>query len=134
MKHKVGLSCTPSKIIKHEVIEVTEYLVSYGGGMGGSNARFYSKKLINPKKVDSIGVELYNGEVLTIHKNFIVTERKKRILKIVSDITKHVNYHKHVCDSKHEVTYYKLNFGDDFELVNEYVSSPKLDVIERYTY
>jgi len=34
LNHNFGLTCSPSKITKTKEFDVTEILVSYGGGMG----------------------------------------------------------------------------------------------------
>lgn len=93
----VGTLCSPSKLLGTNKEIVTEVLVSYGGGMGGSNERFYGE---TTKLDGETKIETFDGKELIVNNDFIVYTRKKQIFTVLIDSTKHANYHKHVVKNR----------------------------------
>jgi len=119
---KIGLSCSPSKRISSDNFKATEILISYGGGMGGANKTFY---VINK---NGNQYTLISGEVIILNPNFIVMERQVELVEQVIDTTAHSNYSTKTCEQSILTEYYKLEYRQDYALVNEYINNDNIIV------
>jgi len=115
---KIGLSCSPSRILSHEKIETSKILVSYGGGMGGANEKHYCTKVVRDEKLWKL--TLLTGEVIEVNPEFIVEVAPRTLVKVVSDITEHRNYHSKTCKLAIETEYIGLHFGEDYAIANDF--------------
>ena len=108
-----GLSCSPSEITDTQELSVTEFLVSYGGGMGGANQTHYA---LDYKTNDDkfYVLELLNGNQIKINPRFVVSMQDKKVLRIENDVTAHTNYHKQVCKQFIIVNYYAMDKSDTY--------------------
>jgi len=109
---KIGLPVTPAKHLSLDIILATEILITYGGGVGGSNKTYYA--------IDS-GTNMndyivLNGETVFINPEFIVTKRKVRIAKVITDTTGHSNHSKVTCECSMLTRYILLKFEELYEL------------------
>ena len=129
-KLKIGLPCSPASIVKDSLLNVQAIKVSYGGGMGGSVETHYCTN-VDIKK-DYYHCTLLNGDVIKVNPTFIVDVRDRKIVKVVTDVTKHRNYHKIVC--KEHITYEHILLGYDqeYEITNGY--EPRSNVVYKDDY
>lgn len=113
-KFEIGLPCTPAKHIEREKRELKQVLVSYGGGMGGSNVTYYCTDI---KK----GTPFYhliiinkegNEEEIQVNPTFIVEIRDIKVVKSIVDITAHKNYHGDKYPTTYAVRYIRMPQGD----------------------
>lgn len=117
--YEIGLSCSPSHHVEDSTINVTEFMITFGGGMGGANKKRYATSY----KKDGIFYEitLNDGLKERYNENHIVSMIEKKLVKVVIDTTKHVNYNKHVTDETVLKTeYFLLNTNDEYKIVNRY--------------
>ena len=112
-KIQIGLPCSPSRRVSAETMKVTEILISYGGGMGGSNQTFYVTK------INGNEITLITGEVIKLNPNFIVMEKSVVLVKQVIDTTDHSNYHVKRFKKTIVTEYHKIDYNKDFEFTNE---------------
>jgi hypothetical protein len=104
----IGKSCSPSKPISDESETVKAFLVSYGGGMGGSSVSYYGKEISNSPREGFIIIETFEGDSVELNQRFVVSVKDKQIVTILSDVTEHRNYNKVVCKSAIETRRYLL--------------------------
>ena len=124
-KLTIGLSCSPSKIIKHEEITLKEVLISYGGGMGGANMTYFCTEAVKVATTPFYKLTRVNGEEKRVNERFIVEMGNVRLVKVVSDVTAHRNYRdKNATNGEKVITteYFKLEYDEEYEVVNKYVS------------
>ena len=121
MEHyKIGLCCTPAKIKNHEVIDVFEMKVTYGGGLGGSVETHYITDY-HLNSMDFFVVTFINGLKEKFNKRYVVSIKPKKVVKVVTDITEHVNYREFVTNEPQiKIIYYVLNLDDTYEVITEY--------------
>ena len=115
--YEIGYPCSPSNNISHETIKATEILVTWGGGMGGSSKRYYALS-----KNGKNEFKLLDGDTIKINQEYIVHEKKVTIIKVVTDITAHSNYHKKTCNKAIKTEYILLNFGEVPAYVDKYTA------------
>ena len=118
---KIGLPCTPSKHISHEIIPAIKVRVTFGGGMGGTNKNYYCL-VVNTRNHDFYYLTLITGEEIQINPKYIVEIKKANLVKLVTDITEHTNYHKVEVKKHIKTQYIELNYRETYDLnPNEYV-------------
>ncbi len=127
-KVKIGLTCTPSKIIDIATELIFKIKVSCGGGMGGSSWYEYAKSMSQNK--DFFEFTLHNDEVKTIGKNFIVSMQEKNMVTVVRDETAHINYREHKCTKCISTTKYCIGINDKVEQVNAYIAQRNTKSLE----
>ena len=128
-KLQIGLSCTPSHVVSHEIIKVTEVLISFGGGMGGANKTYYCT---NVQKGDPFYLlTKLNNEVKKVNPNFIVEMGDIRLVKLVTDVTAHKRYHDKSQPETIDTEYFKLRQGEDYEIVDKYTSRSDNELKDR---
>lgn len=119
-KIQIGLPCSPAHIVEHEMIKVTEVLISYGGGMGGASRTYFCT---NVQKSDPFYLlTRINTEVKKVNPRFIVEMGDIRIVKVVTDTTAHKNYHGGNHPKTLKTEYFRLRHGEDYEIVDKYVA------------
>jgi hypothetical protein len=129
----IGLPCTPSKNISKEEMKVTEILVSWGGGMGGSSQRLYGKVLLGATE-ECLVFQTIQGEEIEIGTKYIVTKKSVTLVKIVTDVTAHWNYTNIRCKEAIETEYILKPFDVEFVFnFNNYSSRTELKSVYRYT-
>ena len=114
-KIKIGLPCSPSHRIEYTELKVTEVLISYGGGMGGINKKYYGMDIINNN------FKLITGEIIYINPNYIVTKRDVTIIKQIINTTGHTNYQGKICNESILTQLFLLDYNEDYEIINEYL-------------
>jgi len=132
---KIGKSCTPSKLLDVDMINATQVLMSYGGGMGGVNKKWYIKANIDPRENGLIEVEraiddvpkthkeaVSLGEFIILNTNFIAEAREVRIVIITIDVTEWYKIRKGECKKAIETKYVVLYKGEDYTVIDEYTS------------
>ena len=67
-------TCGYYTIEKGKLLQCTEFMITFGGGMGGGNKRIYGH--IFEENDKRIIIEQLNGEFITLYTNFIVYEKK----------------------------------------------------------
>jgi hypothetical protein len=113
----LGKKRNPSTILKKEVINATEILVTWGGGMGGSNFTYYATELDNNGTTTFI--KDIRGRELSLKNSFIVREEKVTIVKVVSDTTEHTNYREKKCNQS-VYTQFNVVYSNEFwDLVDD---------------
>jgi len=113
----IGQSCSPSKIIGQEKIEVREYVVSHGQTV----ARYYAKTLIN-KTQKFHHVELYDGRRKEININFTIERNPVYLVKVVTDETDYWNYHVESYKSFITTRYYLFQENEEY-VINSKITS-----------
>jgi hypothetical protein len=111
---KIGKPCSPSKHISDELIQATEVLASWGGGMGGASKKYYFTNNNGNSWTDLVGEEMF------INPEFIVHKRKVRIVKTVTDTTGHSNYHQPTCKYSETTRHILLPYGYDYRCIMDY--------------
>lgn len=115
----IGLSCSPSNIIGQKIIKAKRILITYGGGLGGTNKTYHFTK----QKTLSDGLiqlTLLDGKKVDINPFFIVSKNDCKMLRLESDITAHCNYHSNVLGNKHkiQIEYIYLDDDETFTVLN----------------
>jgi len=92
--------------------------------MGGASKKYYviAKNGKNEFK-------LIDGDSIKINQEYIVTEKKVNIVKLVTDITAHSNYHRKTCNKAIKTEYILLNFGEVASYVDRYTAHDKRIVL-----
>jgi hypothetical protein len=123
-KIEIGKSCSPSKIVSKEQIKCQRVLVSYGGGMGGANKSYYATKIQKEQALQGRWIlKLLDGRTIDVNPSFIVENEEINVVKIVSDITEHLNFNKskEKCVGKTlETEYICLNVNEEAVFVDKH--------------
>jgi len=114
---EIGLPCSPSKRIESEEIKATEIIITYGGGMGGANKKYYATEVVDNT------LTLITGEVVKINPRYVVTERNVTLVKQVIDTTEHSNYHSHTCSKSIVTEYHLLEYGEEYKITDKYIQA-----------
>ena len=122
-EHKIGFCCSPAEHFYSKTYIITRFIISYGGGMGGTNKTLYcTKYVLNDKGF--FNLTLLNGEKETINSKYVVSYKDVKVIEVVTDITEHINYREHVTDKtvlKHNL--YMLPYiKDTYTLVDNYIN------------
>jgi len=123
MKLKIGLSCSPSKILSHEKVKVIKVLVSWGGGMGGASESYYCLSI--DKTIDTgkfWELTFLDGKTKNVNPTFVVSFEDEILVKVVSDITEHMNYRQKTCKKSITTEYILLYPYKDYEITNDYTA------------
>jgi hypothetical protein len=129
---KISNGCSPSTHVSDEVISVNRVRISYGGGMGGANESIYTTAIYKEQAINGmwIMVDITNGMERQINPRFIVSVDKVNVVKVVTDITEHTNFHKVVC--KQNILTRLIDIGvDTYEMVSEYIKDSDLKIISK---
>jgi hypothetical protein len=119
----VGKPCSPSETISHEVIEMKRVLITYGGGMGGANKEYYTKKIYKEQAINGgWNIETIDGKIIQLMPNFIVEVEETKVLKLVTDVTGHRNYNKTTCKKSILTEYFDLSGFDNYNIEEKYSS------------
>jgi hypothetical protein len=130
----IGAPCSPSEIISHEAIKMKRILITYGGGIGGGNKVYYTKKITKEQAINgSWDIETIDGKKISLMPRYIVEVEDTKVLKLVTNITEHKNYHKVVCTKSILTEYFDMSGFDNYEIVNKYIDRPKLIYQEEET-
>jgi hypothetical protein len=116
-KHTIGVPCTPSTMLDHTEQRVTRFLLSYGGGMGGSTKTYYATEVI-PVNDREIKIKTIDESEPTINPNFVVESEPMRCIKLVTDTTSHRNngeIRKRVLTE-----YFVMKLADTYQISNQY--------------
>jgi hypothetical protein len=105
---KITPPCQPSEHLNFGEIKATEILVSWGGGMGGANKTYYTTKN------NGGDYTLLDGSVITLNPEFIVHKKKVKLVKMVTDTTKHTNYHEDNSIKTVVTEIFKLEHGQEY--------------------
>jgi hypothetical protein len=118
---KIGRPCSPSTTLSGDHLNVTEFKVSYGGGMGGANETFYALESM-PRKDGLLRLTLRGGEDIDINPRFLVYKRPRVMVIHVVDTTAHANYRNKICEKQIGEYVYILKEGQKAIFVDEYMS------------
>jgi hypothetical protein len=116
---EIGLPCSPAKFISADLFKVIKLLVTYGGGMGGTSKVFHCIEVKKGEKFYE--VILLTGECRKINPAYIVEESYPEVVKVITDMTEHVNFHSKVCNIACQTRFIELPYGGTYKLVNKYV-------------
>lgn len=116
--------CSPSVKVSIGESKGIKFTVSWGGGMGGSSQTIYATKV--SRKGDIVSITSIDGQVYKVTKNFIVMEKDVKIVKLVTDITAHSNYHSKQCNKNILTQYFSINANESYSYNSEYGESPKV--------
>ena len=93
----IWLPCSPSKVESVRETTGLEFVLSWGGGMGGSTKTVYADKLIptpTEKQLydvrsdgDITFINAKTNEEEVINSKFVVTKRQVKLVKVLTDIT-----------------------------------------------
>ena len=126
---KIGLCGTPATIVSHEVIDTKKVIISYGGGMGGASEKHYCTKVLKLTKMWLL--TLLSGEVFEVNPAFIVKVEDRRLVKLVCDVTSHSYFNAKNYKRLRIIEYIGLKFGEEYRIVNEYVSREDGRVVQK---
>ena len=118
-KMKIGLSCSPSKILSHEKMSVTKVLLTYGGGMGGASETHYCTDVlerVTDTPVSYTRLTTIKGEVIEVNPRYIVKKTKVNLVKMVDDSTAHANYYAPKVKKSISINFIELQQGQDYEV------------------
>ncbi|MHA2084719.1 MAG: hypothetical protein ACXABD_13260 [Candidatus Thorarchaeota archaeon] len=111
---EIGWPCSPSTNIQLKLVNATEVLYTYGGGMGGASVKLYATDTSGDKYTD------LTGEVRYINPDYIVTKREVQLVKQVTDAKAHRNYREKKVKSCIITRYILLPYRAEYKLVNKY--------------
>lgn len=108
---KIGLPCSPATMLTTAKAKATEIIVTYGGGMGGTNETYYAQYQRPGATDNEIVIRDISGREITLNRRYIVRTEPVTILEVVTDITAHTNYGQKVCskDILHEFFAFRAN-------------------------
>ena len=127
MKKIISAPCSPSTRIDSKSIEVTKIIITFGGGMGGSSQTFYANR-VDKIPDGMLSVETINGRVLELNPRYVVSKEKTIILKVVTDTTKHSNYHEKMCNYSERTEFFDVGF-DSYEFASVNTSNAEKPVL-----
>ena len=132
---EIGKAMSPSTFVgKGELKNMKRILVSYGGGMGGSNKTYYTEKIHKEQAVNGTwNIVDIHGNMIELNPRFIVEVVDTKVLILNTDITEHANYHKQTCQSRILTEYFDLGeMGyNDYVLKDEFRSSDKIKTFHK---
>ena len=123
----IGLTCTPSHNMSAEVEVVTELVISWSGGMGGSTKTVYGD--IIDTKAKTIVFRDYLGIETVYTKSFIVSKSEKQLATMVNNIYAHLAYNGKdpECNDAVETSHYIVDMITDIKFdTKNYKQSKKL--------
>jgi len=85
-----GLTCSPSQNMGTEIKIVTQLVISWGGGMGGSTTTVYGE--IIDTKPETIVFKDYLGVETVYTKAYIVSKCEKQLVTMINNIYDHLAY------------------------------------------
>ena len=118
-------------LLQNEIYDLQEYLVSYGGGMGGANVRHYGKTIAKADEHGFIVIATHKGEEITLNTRYIVYQKPMRLVKVVSDDIKTANYRDDKYEKYINTIWYKLYHGEKAVFSDEYHSGSFSDFRDR---
>jgi len=126
-KIKIGLTCVPCKVIDKQELEAEEILVSYGGGMGGANVKYYASWRDDLTDDDDFcSITTLTGKVITIGKKWIVSFEDIKLQMVKYDCTEQRNSQKNrACKSCIETYYYIIRADEVAEITTDYIGIDK---------
>jgi hypothetical protein len=138
MKNKIiiGLPCSPSFLsIPTQIIQATSFLVSYGGGIGGSNKTYYATDYYAEPEINGFyQLTLIDGSKVSINPRFVVETQKVNLIKITTDTTPHSNYYAIKCKQSISIEWFKLEDDEEFEWKAEYKTRDEKRLVFKKTY
>lgn len=127
MKKIISAPCSPSVQIESKNIEVMKIIITFGGGMGGSNQTFYANKVIKTSD-GMLFIETVDGRELELNPRYIVLKEKTIILKVVTDTTAHSNYNQKTCNYSERTEFFDVGF-DSYEFASVNASNAEKPVL-----
>jgi hypothetical protein len=125
---EIGISCSPSKIIQSELINVTKVVINYGDN---SDTYYCNNISDSDSNIGFVDLHLYNGELVSVNPSFIVKQQDSRLVYVISDITDHINYHTNTCNKCIQHEYIELYYGETYSIVDSYVARHNGDLSKR---
>ena len=127
MNYIIGLPVSPAKHLDTTSKMVTKILITFGGGMGGSNKTYYATKMekLNENEVE---LSLYDGEVIIINPTFIVERKEVQLIHNAVDSTDHTNYYQIKVKKSITNRFIVIGKTDTFSLSNELQSYSNNDL------
>ena len=87
--------------------------------MGGANQAFYANR-VDKAPDDMLSIETVDGRKLELNPRYVVSKEKTIILKVVTDTTKHSNYHEKTCNYSERTEFFDVGFDSyEFASVNK---------------
>lgn len=127
MKKIISEPCSPSTRIEAKNIEVVKIIITFGGGIGGTNQTFYASK-VDKTPDDMLSIETVDGRELELNPLYIVLKEKTNILKVVTDTTQHSNYNKKICNYSVRTEFFDVGF-DSYEFASVNTSGAEKPVL-----
>ena len=116
---QIGLTCSPSKILKHTEILAQKVIISYGGGLGGVNRTYYAIKMIDDILDKNFNfLTTIEDREITINKKFIVSIEPVTIVKVVYNNLEHMNYQIKKYKKYIETLFYVILNNEDYVIKN----------------
>ena len=126
MKNKliIGLPCSPSFLsIPTQIIQTTSFLISYGGGMGGTNKTYYATDYtVDATKIGFYQLTLIDGSKVSINSRFLVEKQIVNLIKITTDTTQHSNINSKRCSKSILIEWFILEEDEEFEWKADFTS------------
>jgi hypothetical protein len=113
----IGKDCSPSRMMSHHEVYVTKVLVSYGGGMGGTNKTYYCQTIVRDK--DFYKLTLRSGEVIEVNPTFIVEMTPVTLVVVIVDVTGHSYFNTKKARKCIRTMITELKFEQEYEVVEE---------------
>lgn len=117
-KIELGLPCSPSTLLSKEEIKVLKVIVSYA-----QNTEVLYLKSITKDGEGNPKVLYFNGHERILNPMFIVSMEEIRVAKVVTDVTAHRNYNKHVTEKEIETNCYEIKKNEEWVFTPAYIPS-----------
>lgn len=137
----IGTSCSPAKVISITEYDACKFIMSCGGGMGGSRwDEYVLTDIVNPFPSNTlIKCVNYLGEEIVLNTSYLVKATKCKIVEIVEDITAWYNYNKGTHIPMYKTTYFCVNPNDVINTVSKFTDysditkSGEISIIKQIT-
>lgn len=116
-----GLPCSPSKLVSHKEQQCEEFVLSYGGGIGGSKRTIHATQTVYNEDKKEYCLDLINGEREFINLNFVVSRRQRKVVTLEFDTTAHANYHEKKYEKATCIAVYAMSILNTYEVIDRYL-------------
>jgi hypothetical protein len=121
-KIEIGLSCSPSKIIKVESFDGIKVVISTN--TNHTSVIYCKPQIIKEQALNGLWqFNTINGVIRKFNYNYVIEVTDVKIVRVVSDVTEHINYLKKSCEYKEIEEYFSIEQNEEFIIIwDKYVS------------
>ena len=115
---------SPCSLVSKKEQEVYKFVMTCGGGMGGSRWDEYviTEDAIRPNSMLTCK-DVATGEEKIINSNYIVMSKKVRFVTVIWDTTAWVNYNNKTCKKQTQALNYQIPTSDTYTVERTYGSA-----------